>query len=92
MATRPAPKDAANAGLVFVTKYGTPWVKDSPDSPVTHDFGKLLIGTSGLVVDHIGYPRFYLYTASLSIPPLLLLYLLSRQQSFAAVRLRTSVA
>jgi PAT family beta-lactamase induction signal transducer AmpG len=55
-------------------------------------FGKLLIGTSGFVVDHIGYARFYLYTASLSIPPLLLLYLLSRRKSIEAVRLSASVA
>jgi integrase len=26
-AKRPAPKDKTNAGLVFLTKYGTPWVK-----------------------------------------------------------------
>ena len=43
---------------------------------------KLLMGTSGLVVDAIGYPHFFLYTASLSIPPLLLLYLLSRRRDF----------
>jgi len=55
-------------------------------------FGKLLIGTSGFVVDHIGYPRFYLYTASLSIPPLLLLYMLSRRKSLEVVRLRPEVA
>jgi len=40
--------------------------------------GKLLEGTSGFVVDAIGYPHFFLYTASLSIPSLLLIYLLSR--------------
>ncbi len=48
--------------------------------------GKLLMGTSGLVVDHIGYPPFFLYTAALSLPALLLLYLLSRRADFAAVR------
>jgi PAT family beta-lactamase induction signal transducer AmpG len=36
-------------------------------------FGKLLEGTSGFVVDAIGYPAFFTYTASLSIPGLLLL-------------------
>ena len=36
--------------------------------------GKLLMGASGFVVDAIGYPRFFIYTASLSIPGLLLLY------------------
>ncbi len=40
--------------------------------------GKLLEGTSGFVVDRIGYPHFFLYTASLSIPSLVLLYLLTR--------------
>ncbi|HEY6453936.1 MAG TPA: MFS transporter [Steroidobacteraceae bacterium] len=40
--------------------------------------GKLLEGTSGFVVDAIGYPHFFMYTASLSIPALLLIYLLSR--------------
>ncbi|MGC4028978.1 MAG: MFS transporter [Steroidobacteraceae bacterium] len=40
--------------------------------------GKLLMGTSGMVVDHIGYPPFFLYTASLSLLPLLLLALVWR--------------
>lgn len=40
--------------------------------------GKLLEGTSGFVVHRIGYPHFFLYTASLSIPALLLIYLLTR--------------
>ena len=40
--------------------------------------GKLLEGTSGFVVDRIGYPHFFIYTASLSIPALLLIYLLTR--------------
>ncbi len=40
--------------------------------------GKLLEGTSGFMVDRIGYPHFFLYTASLSIPALLLIFLLTR--------------
>ncbi|HEX5042384.1 MAG TPA: MFS transporter [Candidatus Polarisedimenticolaceae bacterium] len=40
--------------------------------------GKLMEGFSGFVVDAIGYPRFFLYTASLSIPALVLLYFLAR--------------
>jgi len=40
--------------------------------------GKLLEGTSGFVVDAIGYPSFFLYTASLSIPGLMLLLWLTR--------------
>jgi PAT family beta-lactamase induction signal transducer AmpG len=43
---------------------------------------KLLMGTSGMVVDAIGYPQFFVYTASLSIPALVLLYLLSRRRDF----------
>jgi PAT family beta-lactamase induction signal transducer AmpG len=40
--------------------------------------GKLLEGTSGFVVERIGYPHFFLYTASLSIPALLLIFVLTR--------------
>ena len=47
---------------------------------------KLLMGTSGWVVDAIGYPPFYLYTASLSIPALVLLYVLSRRRDFRELR------
>ena len=45
--------------------------------------GKLLEGTSGMVVDRIGYPHFFLYTASLALPGLLLLFALRRQGAFA---------
>jgi PAT family beta-lactamase induction signal transducer AmpG len=41
--------------------------------------GKLLMGTSGFVVEGIGYPSFFVYTACLSAPALLLLYLLARR-------------
>ncbi|HVW69316.1 MAG TPA: MFS transporter [Steroidobacteraceae bacterium] len=41
--------------------------------------GKLLEGASGLVVDHVGYPRFFIYTATLSLPALVLLYALTRR-------------
>jgi MFS transporter, PAT family, beta-lactamase induction signal transducer AmpG len=40
--------------------------------------GKLLEGYSGRVVDAIGYPNFFLFTAALSIPGLVLLLLLYR--------------
>jgi MFS transporter, PAT family, beta-lactamase induction signal transducer AmpG len=40
--------------------------------------GKLLMGTSGMVVDQLGYPKFFLYTASLSIPALVLLYFVAQ--------------
>jgi PAT family beta-lactamase induction signal transducer AmpG len=46
--------------------------------------GKLLEGTSGMVVDRIGYPHFFLYTASLALPGLLLLYALRRHGGFEA--------
>jgi PAT family beta-lactamase induction signal transducer AmpG len=41
--------------------------------------GKLLMGTSGFMVDALGYGDFFLYTACLSIPGLLLLLWLSRR-------------
>jgi PAT family beta-lactamase induction signal transducer AmpG len=41
--------------------------------------GKVLDGTSGFVVDAIGYPHFFVYTASLAIPGLLLIYLYCRK-------------
>jgi MFS transporter, PAT family, beta-lactamase induction signal transducer AmpG len=41
--------------------------------------GKVLEGTSGFVVDAIGYPHFFTYTASLAIPSLLLIYLYYRR-------------
>lgn len=40
--------------------------------------GKVLMGTSGFVVEAVGYPRFFLYTASLSLPALMVLYWLTR--------------
>jgi len=46
--------------------------------------GKILEGTSGMVVDRIGYPHFFLYTSSLALPGLLLLYVLRRYGAFAA--------
>jgi MFS transporter, PAT family, beta-lactamase induction signal transducer AmpG len=46
--------------------------------------GKTLEGTSGFVAHAIGYVHFFVYTASLSIPPLLLLYWLSRRHDFKA--------
>src|SRR4029077_13759571 len=43
--------------------------------------GKILEGMSGFVVDAIGYPWFFLYTASLSVPALLLLWYLVTRRS-----------
>ena len=42
LAKRPAPKDEADAGLVFITKYGLPWAKDATDQTLAKEFGKLL--------------------------------------------------
>jgi integrase len=42
LAERPAPKDEANAGLVFLTVRGNGWAKDSSDRPITHECRKLL--------------------------------------------------
>lgn len=46
--------------------------------------GKLLMGTSGFAVDALGYGDFFLYTACLSVPGLLLLLWLSRRDITAA--------
>ncbi len=39
---RPEPKDNADAGLVFLTKYGQRWAKDSKDNPISKEFAKIL--------------------------------------------------
>ena len=39
---RPSPKDEAHELLVFITKYGQPWAKETADSPVTKEFRKLI--------------------------------------------------
>jgi PAT family beta-lactamase induction signal transducer AmpG len=56
--------------------------------------GKILEGTSGMVVDHIGYPHFFLYTAALALPGLVLLYVLRQQGGFdrTGVLARTDAA
>jgi len=56
--------------------------------------GKILEGTSGMVVDHIGYPHFFLYTAALALPGLVLLYVLRQQGAFerTSARARTGAA
>jgi integrase len=42
IASRPAPKDAADKELVFITKYGKSWHKDTPDNPISKEMRKLL--------------------------------------------------
>ena len=60
-----SPKYTATQYALFSSLYALP--------------GKILEGMSGIVVDHIGYPAFFVYTASLSLPGLLLLYFLTRR-------------
>ena len=48
--------------------------------------GKLLMGTSGFVVDAVGYPWFFVYTSCLGIPALVMLYFLVRQRARDAAR------
>lgn len=43
--------------------------------------GKLLMGTSGFVVDAVGYPWFFVYTSCLGIPALVLLFIIVRQHA-----------
>lgn len=51
--------------------------------------GKLLMGTSGFVVDAIGYPAFFMYTATLGLPALVMLYFLVRRMRFEALGARS---
>jgi integrase len=44
IAERPEPKDAADAGLVFITKYGQRWGKDTSTNPLSQATAKLLKG------------------------------------------------
>jgi integrase len=49
LATCPEPKREEHTGLVFITKYGLSWAKDTPDGPVTKETRKLLdaLGING---------------------------------------------
>ena len=42
IASRPTPKDSSDSRFVFITKRGQRWAKDTPDSPVARETGKLL--------------------------------------------------
>jgi integrase len=42
LALRPTPKAAEHAVLVFITKYGQSWAKDTADQTLAKEFGKLL--------------------------------------------------
>jgi integrase len=39
---RPEPKDAADTGVLFITKYGLPWAKTDNAGPITQEMRKLL--------------------------------------------------
>jgi integrase len=49
LAARPKPKNEAHTGLVFITKYGDSWHKDSPDGPISKETRKMLdaLGING---------------------------------------------
>jgi PAT family beta-lactamase induction signal transducer AmpG len=59
-----SPKYTATQYALFSSLYSLP--------------GKILEGMSGFIVDHIGYPPFFVYTASLSLLGLFMLYVLTR--------------
>ena len=42
IATRPQPKDAGVAGLVFITSRGKAWAKDKDDNPISKETAKIL--------------------------------------------------
>lgn len=42
LANRHDPKNADHAGLIFITKYGDTWGKDSSDNPISNEVAKLL--------------------------------------------------
>ncbi len=46
--------------------------------------GKLLMGTSGFVVDAIGYPWFFVYTSLLGVPALVMLFFLAQHAKQSA--------
>jgi integrase len=42
MARRPKPKSREHDDLIFITKYGLPWAKETSTNPVTQEFRKLV--------------------------------------------------
>jgi PAT family beta-lactamase induction signal transducer AmpG len=63
-----SPKYTATQYALFSSLYALP--------------GKILEGTSGFVVDAVGYDTFFVYTASLSLIGLTLLFVLARRGVF----------
>lgn len=54
IAERPEPKDPADAKLLFITKYGQRWHKDTKDNPVSREVGKLIV-SAGLKRDGLNF-------------------------------------
>ena len=42
IAERPAPKEEGDDDLVFITKFGKRWFKETSDNPISKECGKLL--------------------------------------------------
>ena len=42
MIKRPKPHDEADNGMVFLTKYGQRWAKESTDNPISKEFAKII--------------------------------------------------
>lgn len=42
IANRPKPHDEADNGMVFLTKYGQRWAKESSDNPISKEVAKIL--------------------------------------------------
>jgi integrase len=42
LASRPNAKEPADEGLVFITKYGGRWLKNTPDNPISKEIAKVL--------------------------------------------------
>ena len=54
LARRPEPKDPADAGLAFVTKYGGSWAKDTSTNPVSQETRKAGSDRCHLCVVRVG--------------------------------------
>lgn len=55
LAKRPAPKDPADAGLVFITKRGGGWCKDTSTNPISQETAKLLRKLGIKAPDGVGF-------------------------------------
>lgn len=53
--------------------------------------GKLLEGASGFIAEQTGWPLFFVYTASMSLPGLVLLYVIARRRALAVTEPQLAV-